>query len=233
MIESQSRTNATIKLSEDYPSGLTPQIPSCTNIQGQINVTNFLGEDAADVPLLSVCRGTCPMDGVMETNVRSTYRTICAVSIQDNSTATLACPSNGIVEDITFANYGLMTNGTFGRNLTSSGCRASQAMAVVRREYLGLEKCTIKVDPAMFGGNPCPNTPVDYLTLQASCRIDTTSYENANVKLLMQVGYPNRLSPFVKTFVTRMNVLGYIDDIVIVCCFSHCSTSKGFLYNSS
>jgi hypothetical protein len=44
-----------------------------------------------------------------------------------------------------------------------------------------------------------------------------TGYSNARVVLPLKAGYPNRISPYTKSLVARMAVLGYIDDIVVVC----------------
>jgi hypothetical protein len=216
IIESQSRTNATIRLSEDYPSGLTPPIQSCTNIQGQINITNSLGEDSEISPLLSVCRTTCPMDVVMDAKITASYTNVCAVNIPDDESASLACPINGVIESVTFTNYGMNSTGLCSRTFSASGCKSAKSTVVVTRACVGRNNCTIAVKPTKFGPNPCPNAPVNYFTAQVLCRIETPTYENAKVQLLMQVGYPNRISPFFKNFVARMNVKGYIDDILIV-----------------
>ena len=216
MIESQSRTNATIRVSEDYPAGLEPAIASCTNIKGQINITNSLGEDIEDKPLLSVCRETCPMDVMMDSRIVTTYVTVCAVNVPDNATAKLSCPSNGVMETISFANYGARATGACSRTFSNSGCRAARTLVVTTRECRGKNNCTISINPTKFGSNTCASNVSRVFTAQVLCRIDTPVYENARVQLPLQIGYPNRLRPFMKTFVTRMNVLGYIDDILIV-----------------
>jgi hypothetical protein len=225
MIESQSRTNATIRLSEDYPSGLVPPIQSCTNIQGQINITNSLGEESDISPLLSVCRTTCPMDVVMDTRIRTTYENACAVNIPDGESATLACPTNGVIESVSFSSYGVRSTGVCSRTFTANGCRTTRTTVVVTRACVGKNNCTISIKPTKFGPNPCPNAATNFFTAQVVCRVDTPIYENAKVQLLMQVGYPNRISPFFKNFVTRMNVKGYIDDILIVRQYMICKQS--------
>jgi hypothetical protein len=225
MISSLSRTNATIKLSEDYPADLVPLVPSCTNIQGKINITNNLGEDNPDVPLLSVCRATCPLDVQTETRVVTSFATICAVNVPVDSTAKFSCPPNGVVDSVVFASYGARANGACNRTFTNAGCRAIRAVPVTSRACLGKNNCSIAISHAKFGGNPCPNATATFFTAQMRCRIETTVYENAYVQQLMQVGYPNRFRPFFKTFITRMNVLGYIDDLLTVCYFHHHSFS--------
>jgi hypothetical protein len=67
----------------------------------------------------------------------------------------------------------------------------------------------------VLGGDPC-NSTANALTIQAACRSEYTVYENARVALDLRIGYPNRISPYMKSLVSRMQVLGYINDIVIV-----------------
>ncbi len=216
LIESQTKTNATIIVSEDYPTGLTKKIDSCTNIQGQINITNNLGEDNKEVELLTVCRQTCPKDIVTDAKVVSTYQPVCAENVEENKTVKLQCPPNSAIDSIDFASFGAPATGSCIDSFRAGECKAPKALDVVTRACKGNNNCTISVQATKFGASTCNNSTPQFLTVQAICRTETTYYENARVELLMQIGYPNRFTPFFKTFVTRMQVLGYVDDIVIV-----------------
>ncbi len=87
------------------------------------------------------------------------------------------------------------------------------------RACLGKANCTINVKPATFGGNPCVAGVTNYFTAKVTCRVTTViGYQNARVVLPLQVGYPNRTPPdYHKTLVARMQVVGYIDDVAVVC----------------
>jgi hypothetical protein len=216
LIQSETETNATITLSEDYPLGLSKKIDSCTNIQGQINITNNLGEDNEKVELLNVCRLTCPMDIVTDPKVVVSYQPVCAENVAENDTVKLQCPPNSIIDSIDFASFGARATGECIESFTVGDCKAAKTLAVVTRACKGNSNCSITAQATKFGVSSCNGSTPQFLTVQAICRTETTYYENARVELEMQVGYPNRLSPFFKTFVTRMQVLGYIDDILIV-----------------
>jgi hypothetical protein len=83
---------------------------------------------------------------------------------------------------------------------------------------LGKANCTINVKSATFGGNPCGANVTNYFIAKVTCRVTTVvGYQNARVVLPLQVGYPNRISPYFKSLVARMQVDGYIDDVVVVC----------------
>jgi hypothetical protein len=93
----------------------------------------------------------------------------------------------------------------------------------VLRACLAKANCTINVKSATFGGNPCGSNATNYFTARVTCRVTTViGYQNARVVLPLQVGYPNRISPYFKSLVARMQVDGYIDDVVVVCfsCFT-------------
>jgi hypothetical protein len=216
VIESQSETNATILVSEDYPTELTKKIDSCTNIQGQINITNNLGEENPDIELLNVCRETCQLDVMMESRIVVSNLAVCAENAPENSTVKLQCPPNSIIQTIDFASFGAPATGSCIESFRAGECKAPKALDVVTRACKGNNNCTISVQATKFGASSCNSSIEQVLTVQAVCRTETTIYENARVELLMQAGYPNRLAPFFKTFVTRMPVLGYIDDILIV-----------------
>jgi hypothetical protein len=218
-------------VSESYPGELSKTIDTCTNIQGVINVTNLLGEDNEAVPLLSVCRQTCPMEIVTDATVNKTFVPVCAIGVSENATATISCPNGGVIDDIPFARFGLDSDGTcqagFANIFCAIGncnqihpfnCGSNVSRSVVRRECLGKKSCQVEARSTKFGGDPC-NGLVNMLTIQAVCRIETIVHKNARVDLDLRVGYPNRIDPYMKTLVTRMQVLGYINDVVIVWCF--------------
>jgi hypothetical protein len=218
-MQSTSTTKATVSLTEDYPARLTTKVDSCTNIQGVVNITNSLGEDDADNALLTACRETCPMDVFVDSTIKTSFVTICAVNIPEGSRAEIACPNNGTISNVLFAHYGSKPSGACVGGFTynsATGCRSPQTDSVVKRECLSKQRCSILSDSTKFGGDNC-NGSANFLTIQAVCRVETVVYDKARVEVELRVGYPNRLAPYFKTFVTRMNVLGYIDDIVIVC----------------
>ncbi len=219
IVPSQTATKAVIALGESYPAGLTTKIDTCTNIQGVINVTNLLGEDNDKVELLSVCRATCPLDIGVDATVKRKYTPVCAFNVREGQTATISCPDGGVIDTIEFARYGTNSTGTCEAGYTSTGCFSTSSATVVRRECLGKERCDVPSNSAVFGGNPC-NSTFNALTIQAVCRSEYTVYDNARVELELQIGFPNRISPYFKSLVTRMQVLGYINDIVIVRCLS-------------
>jgi hypothetical protein len=216
-IESTYKSNATITLSESYPVGLNPAVATCTNIQGTVNVTNYLGEDAPTVPLLSVCRETCAMEVTRDPIVRISNVSVCTGNITDNTETTIACPDGGVVSEVVYASYGALSSGTCSAGYSNSGCKSSRTGAVVLRACLGKANCTINVKSATFGGNPCGANATNYFTAKVTCRVTTViGYQNARVVLPLQVGYPNRISPYFKSLVARMQVDGYIDDVVAV-----------------
>ncbi len=210
-------TKATISLSENYPSSLSPRVLSCSNIEGVVNITNLLGEDDAD-ELLSVCREPCSKPVFTDATVSTSLVNVCAINRPEGSRAEIRCPSNGTISSITFAHYGSMPSGAclggFVFN-ASSGCRGPKSNSVVQNECLGKQSCSVLSDDAKFGGDPC-NGSASFLTIQAVCRIERLVYENARVELELRVGYPNRFGNFSKEFKASMSVLGYIDDISLV-----------------
>jgi hypothetical protein len=221
VVPTQTATKATVTLSESYPTALSPKVDSCTNIQGVVNITNLLGEDDSNNALLSACRETCPLDIMVDASTKRTFVSVCAVNVPEGSYAQITCPNNGTIDSISFAHYGSKPSGACIGGFTfnaSTGCRGSKSSSVVNRECNGKQSCSVLSDSTKFGGDPC-NGSANFLTIQAVCRSESTFYENARVELELRVGYPNRISPFFKSLVTRMNVLGYIDDIVIVCAF--------------
>ncbi len=215
VVQNQAAAKAVIAVSESYPAGLSKKIDTCTYIQGVINVTNSLGEDNENVKLLNVCRQTCPLDIGFDATVKSKYTPVCAFNVREGQTATVACPDGGVIDSIEFARYGANSTGTCEGGYNNTGCVSGTSASVVRRECLGKESCEVSADSIVFGGNPC-NSTFNALTIQAVCRSEYTIYENARVELELQIGYPNRISPYFKTLVSRMQVLGYINDIVIV-----------------
>lgn len=73
---------------------------------------------------------------------------------QDAWQLTLACRV-GVIDSIAFASYGTPT-GACG-DLSQGSCHAPTSMAVVEKACLQKTSCTVQVDPATFGGDPCPN----------------------------------------------------------------------------
>jgi hypothetical protein len=140
---------------------------------------------------------------------------VCAINIAENKTAAISCPNSGVIDSIDFARYGASSSGTCQGGFTNSGCVSGTSASVVTRECLGQQSCELTVSSTLFGGNPC-NGAASFLTIQAVCRIETEVLENARVDLELRIGYPNRISPYFKTLVSRMQVLGYINDIVVV-----------------
>ena len=217
-IESLYRSNATFKLTESYPSGLIPAVSACTNIEGTINVTNSLGEEAGDAPLLSVCRDTCPMEVIRDEVIAVTNVPVCVSDTLDNSIVTLACPTGGTIIEVVYASYGAQSTGNCSAGYANSGCKSAQTVSVVAKECIGKVNCTFNVQSATFGTTNCANGSTNYFTSKVTCRVETVAgYANARVVLPLQVGYPNRISPYMKSLVGRMSVRGYIDDVVVVC----------------
>ncbi len=216
-IESMYLSNATIRIYETY-SLFNPFVPTCTNIQGTVYVTNNLGEDVPDVPLLSVCRETCALEVTSDPIYNTTNATVCTGDVADNTTTTIACPAGGVISHVEYASYGALSSGTCSAGYSNSVCKSSRTGAVVLRACVGKANCTINVKPATFGGNPCGANATNYFTAKVICNVTTlVGYQNARVLLPLQVGYPNHISPYLKTLVVRMQVAGYIKEFVEVC----------------
>jgi hypothetical protein len=215
-IASMMQTNATILVTEEYPSDLLPSVPTCTNVQGSINITNNLGEDAPSVPLLSVCRETCPQPVITDATTVSTYRNICVTNAPANTSVSLVCPDGGTIDTVYFVHFGANSTGQCSNSFVNTGCKATNAFLVVTRECIGKPNCTFALSASKFGASNCPNDYNMSFTSQVRCRIDTVVYERARVELPLQIGFPNRFGEYLKTFVLRMSVPGYFDDIVQV-----------------
>jgi hypothetical protein len=214
-VPSQTTTKAVIAVSESYPVNLSKKIDTCTYVQGVINVTNALGEDNPAVKLLTICRETCSLDILVDSTVTTKDTALCAVNVPQGKTASLACPDGGVIDKLLFAHYGAPSTGTCENGFTNTGCKASSSNTVVNRACLGKQSCQVSVDSTTFGGDPCDGTS-NSLTVQVVCKSKSTTYDNARAELELQIGYPNRIAPYLKTFGIRMQVLGYIDDIVMV-----------------
>ncbi len=214
VLESLLETTAKITVVEIFTD---PKITQCTDVTGQLVISNQLGEDIEEVELLSICREACTQDIIRDRRVRKNGSPVCAINVSDNTTATLSCPNNGTITEISFAQYGSrMTTGSCPSGFTNSACRANESYAVSNKECVGKQSCSIEVSASKFFDDSCPNTE-KYFTIRALCSFDTFYYENARVELPMQVGYPSRISPYIKPFAVSMDVPGYIKGIAFVC----------------
>jgi len=89
---------------------------------------------------------------------------VCA-SVDENSVATISCPSSTVVKTIKFASYGTPT-GSCGA-FSKGSCDSGNSMPVVAGACLNKATCTIYAQNSVFG-DPCGNTP-KRLYIQAFC----------------------------------------------------------------
>jgi hypothetical protein len=214
-IESRNVTNATITLLEIYSLTATSSA-TCTYIQGTINVTNNLGGDVDSVPLLSVCREACPLEIKSDPIIEVKNHSVCVINQPDGAKASLVCPAGGTIVSVPFAFYGVVpSNGTCASSITNDRCVAASAWTIVNRECIGKTNCSFAVKSATFNGIACTSNGTRYFSAKVICTVVTTiGYENARVELPLQIGDPNRVEPYFKTLVARMQVPGYINDLV-------------------
>lgn len=69
-------------------------------------------------------------------------------------TAYFSCTPPAVIEEITFASYGL-PGGDCGKYHINKNCHATTSMAVVEDTCLGLSECAITPNDDFFGENPC------------------------------------------------------------------------------
>ena len=77
----------------------------------------------------------------------------CAL-VNENSTATLSCPSGQVIKNMDFASYGLPT-GSCSAGFSTGTCHASTGKSKVQSLCLNKQSCTVGVNNATFG-DPCP-----------------------------------------------------------------------------
>eukprot|EP00753_Platysulcus_tardus_P016336 PLAT5620.1.p2 GENE.PLAT5620.1~~PLAT5620.1.p2 ORF type:complete len:944 (-),score=473.97 PLAT5620.1:101-2932(-) len=79
--------------------------------------------------------------------------------------ATISCPDDSVVTDVTFASYGT-PSGECGE-LQNSGCHASSSIAKVKAACMGKNTCSVHANNGVFG-DPCGGT-VKHLKYQVTC----------------------------------------------------------------
>ncbi|CAK7352640.1 unnamed protein product [Dovyalis caffra] len=80
--------------------------------------------------------------------------------------AHLWCPPGQNISQIKFASYG-MPQGTCG-SFREGSCHAHQSYDALQRNCVGKQSCSVTVAPAVFGGDPCPDS-TKKLSVEAVC----------------------------------------------------------------
>jgi len=105
-------------------------------------------------------------DHMMKTQPTPTMPSFCAQALGE-SNVTLSCVDpTARIQPIEFASYG-RPMGSCG-DFSIGTCHAPKSLQVVQQLCVGKQSCTVWVDPATFGVDPCPNY-LKHIHIQARC----------------------------------------------------------------
>ena len=77
----------------------------------------------------------------------------CVADAPENAPATIACPSGGLIQAVTFASFGTPT-GSCAAGFAKGTCDAANSTAIVTAACVGKSTCVIDVSTDLFG-DPC------------------------------------------------------------------------------
>jgi alpha-L-rhamnosidase len=81
----------------------------------------------------------------------------CAADAPEGATVAFACAPGGAVSAVRFASFGT-PRGSCAGGFAQGACHAASSQSVVEAACLGQSACSVAVDAAAFGGDPCFGT---------------------------------------------------------------------------
>jgi len=101
-----------------------------------------------------------------------TSATVCAGPVNENSVASLQCPSGQVVSSVAFASFGNPT-GSCSTGFKTSTCNSANSISAVQTACVGKNSCSLGASNGNFGGDPCVGT-YKQLAIQLSCATPTS-----------------------------------------------------------